>query len=146
MVGNKESRPPQLLFFFFLDSSKFYLPKNAFCGLRRESKISVVPGSYKRCMSWLELEIYCAAISIFFSFDNWVGPRHAMSSLFFPFGSSGWAATSNVCFFYFGSLGWAISNHLEAREYHLKSPYFDRICKSFHLFLWPHKSSWYITC
>jgi len=42
--------------FFFLDSRKTHPPESAFCGLRWGSKTPAVPGSYKRCTPWLELE------------------------------------------------------------------------------------------
>ena len=51
--------------FFFLDSKKPHLPENALCGSKRESKILAVPGFYKRCTSWLELETCCADLKYF---------------------------------------------------------------------------------
>jgi hypothetical protein len=47
-------------FFFFFDSRKPHPPESALCGLRWGSKTSAVPGSYKRCTPWLELETCCA--------------------------------------------------------------------------------------
>jgi hypothetical protein len=51
--------------FFYYYSGKLYFLKNTLCGLRWASKIRVVPDSYKRCTSWLELETYCADLKSF---------------------------------------------------------------------------------
>jgi hypothetical protein len=48
----------QYLFFFFL-IRETPPPESALCGLRWTSKTPAVPGSYKRCTSWLELETCC---------------------------------------------------------------------------------------
>jgi len=53
------------LFFFILDSRKLHPPKNAFYRPRWASKISAIPGSYKRCTPWLELETCCADLKPF---------------------------------------------------------------------------------
>jgi hypothetical protein len=54
-----------ILLYFVLDSRKFHFPESVFCGHRWESKILVVTGSYKRCTSWLKLEICCANLKLF---------------------------------------------------------------------------------
>ena len=63
-------------YFFFLDSRKPYPPKSALCGLRWVSKTPAVPGSYKRCTPWLELETCCANLkpfTLFFDYPNMFG-------------------------------------------------------------------------
>jgi hypothetical protein len=50
---------------FFLDSRKLHFLKSIFCGFRWTSKTPVIPGSYKICTSWLELEICCADLKPF---------------------------------------------------------------------------------
>ena len=50
----------ELKFYFILFySRKPYLLESVHCGFRWASKTPAVSGSYKRCTSWLELEICC---------------------------------------------------------------------------------------
>jgi len=51
--------------FFFLDSRKPHLLKSVLCELRWASKTPAIPGFYKRCMSWLELETCCTDLKSF---------------------------------------------------------------------------------
>jgi hypothetical protein len=51
--------------FIFLDSSKLHPLESALCGPRWASKTSAIPGSYKRCTSWLELETCCVDLKPF---------------------------------------------------------------------------------
>jgi hypothetical protein len=53
------------LIFFFLDSRKPHPPESALYGPRWASKTPAVPGSYKRCTPWLELETWCADLKPF---------------------------------------------------------------------------------
>jgi hypothetical protein len=53
------------LFFFFLNSRKPHFQESALCGPRWASKTSAVPGSYKRCTFWPELETCCADLKPF---------------------------------------------------------------------------------
>jgi len=50
------------LFFY---SRKPHLLESVFCGSRWVSKTPVIPGSYKRCTPWLELETSCADLKPF---------------------------------------------------------------------------------
>ena len=59
------TRPKTCYEIFFLDSRKLHFSESALCVSRWESKISVVSGSYKRCMPWLELETCCAHLKPF---------------------------------------------------------------------------------
>ena len=52
-------------YIFFLDSRKLHPPENALCGPRWASKTPAVPGSYKRCTPWLELETCYADLKPF---------------------------------------------------------------------------------
>jgi hypothetical protein len=52
-------------FFFFLNSRKPHSQESALCGPRWASKTSAVPGSYKRCTFWPELETCCADLKPF---------------------------------------------------------------------------------
>jgi hypothetical protein len=54
-----------IYFFFFLNSRKPHLPKSALCEPRWVSKTPAVPGSYKRCTPWLELETCYADLKLF---------------------------------------------------------------------------------
>jgi hypothetical protein len=53
------------IFYFFLDSRKPYPPESVFYRHRWASKTPNVPGSYKRCTPWLELETCCADLKRF---------------------------------------------------------------------------------
>jgi len=50
-------------FFFYL--RKLQLLESVLYGSRWVNKTLAVPGSYKRCISWLELETYCADLKSF---------------------------------------------------------------------------------
>jgi hypothetical protein len=50
---------------FFFYSRKSHSPKNALCRPRWASKTSAIPGFYKRCTSWLELETCYADLKSF---------------------------------------------------------------------------------
>jgi len=47
-------------FYFFFEFEKPHPLESVFYGFRRASKTPVIPGSYKRCTPWLELETCCA--------------------------------------------------------------------------------------
>jgi hypothetical protein len=51
--------------FFFFDSRKPHLLESTLCRPRWASKTPAVPGSYKRCTLWLELETCCADLKPF---------------------------------------------------------------------------------
>jgi len=53
------------ILFFFLIRGHLTLPESALCGPRWGSKTPAVPGSYKRCTPWLELETCCADLKPF---------------------------------------------------------------------------------
>jgi len=54
----------QALFFFWIRENLISL-ESVLCGSRWGSKTLDIPGSYKRCMPWLELETYCADLKPF---------------------------------------------------------------------------------
>ena len=54
-----------LEWFIYFYSRKPYPPESVLCGSRWASKTSAVPGSYKRCTPWLELETCCADLKSF---------------------------------------------------------------------------------
>jgi hypothetical protein len=51
--------------FFFLDLRKPHPPESALYKSRWASKTPAVPGSYKRCMPWLEFKTYCVDFKLF---------------------------------------------------------------------------------
>jgi hypothetical protein len=60
--------------FFFFDLRKPHFLESVLCRFRWASKTLTVPGSYKRCTSWLELETCCADLKpfgIFFILCVW---------------------------------------------------------------------------
>jgi len=54
-----------LLYLFSFDLRKPHPSESALCGPRWGSKTPAVPGSYKRCMPWLELETCCIDLKPF---------------------------------------------------------------------------------
>jgi hypothetical protein len=52
-------------FFFFWIRGNLTSPESALCGPRWGSKTPAVPGSYKKCTPWLELETCCADLKPF---------------------------------------------------------------------------------
>ena len=59
--------------FFFLNSRKSHFPESVFCGSKWASKIPVVPGSYKRCTPWFELETCYADLKPFAITPRYLG-------------------------------------------------------------------------
>ena len=59
------TRPKTCSKIFFLDSRKPHFLESALCWSRWASKTPAVPGSYKRCTPWLELETCYAHLKPF---------------------------------------------------------------------------------